>query len=129
MSEDDVEITNLHVGNDTQVKFKVKTLIWIVAGIVSLISTFATLGYFNMKSQIESQKSDFDKGKIEYKEEIKLILKSDLKEERDKREQLQKDISDIRADVKVILDRTGPTRTITHETVSAPTEIPLPNNR
>jgi hypothetical protein len=110
------------------VTLKVKTIIWIIGVLISAISTLATLGYLNMKADIKNQKETFDTEKRQYKDDIRDMIQNELKDEVNKREQMIKDIGDIKGDIKVILDRTGDNKqTQTDNTpVSTPESIPLP---
>jgi flagellar motility protein MotE (MotC chaperone) len=71
-----------------------------------VITTLATVGYFDIKSDVNEQKNTFDTEKMEYKEEIKDMLQEELKYEREKREKISEDIGEIKGDIKVILEKT-----------------------
>jgi hypothetical protein len=122
----EVKINKKKFGEDTEVTLNLKTIAWIVGITISLITTLATIGYFDMKSEIKNQKELFDAEKAKYKEEIKTMLETELKGEVDKRELMYKDIYDIKGDIKVILDRTGGNKN-THFVPENPTSIPSPN--
>lgn len=125
MADHEVEVNGKTYGEDTKVTLKVKTVAWIVGILISVITTLATMGYLDMKSDIEDQKEVFEKEKQEYKEEIKNMLQKELKGEVDKRELMYKDIYDIKGDIKVILDRTSGHNS-NMNVLTSPESIPLP---
>ncbi len=121
----EVKIKGKKYGEDTEITLSVKTVAWIVGILFSVITTLATLGYFDMKHEIKNQKKIFEDEKVQYTEAIKVLLQSELKEETEKRELMYKDIYDIKGDIKVILDRTGGNHGNT-STVVNPNSMPLP---
>ncbi len=106
MSDKEVKINDKSYGEGTRVTLSVSTLVWIIAGLLSVITTLATVGYFDIKSDVKEQKDVFDDEKIQYKGEIKKILKEEMKYEREKREKIIEDIGEIKGDIKVILEKT-----------------------
>lgn len=106
MADKEVEIKGKIYGEGTQVTLSVSTLTWIIGGLLSVITTLATVGYFDIKNDVKEQKIIFDQEKIEYKEEIKSTLQEELKYEREKREKISEDIGEIKGDIKVILEKT-----------------------
>lgn len=104
MSEKEVEIKKF--GEDTRVTLSVSTIAWILGILITIISTLATIGYFDIKSDVENQKEVFKKEKLEYKKEIRNLLKEELQYEREKREELLNAVGEIRGDIKVILEKT-----------------------
>jgi hypothetical protein len=94
MSEKEVEINGKKIGEGTKITLTVSTLIWIIGILVSVVVTLATIGYAA------------DREKAEYKEEIRTLIQDELKYEREKREQIQEDIGEIKGDIKVILEKT-----------------------
>ena len=106
MSDKEVEIKGKIYGEGTRVTLSVSTLMWVIGALLSVITTLATVGYFDIKSDVKEQKSVFDNEKIEYKEDIKSTLQEELKYEREKREKISEDIGEIKGDIKVILEKT-----------------------
>lgn len=106
MSDKEVEIKGKIYGEGTRVTLSVSTLMWVIGALLSVITTLATVGYFDIKSDVKEQKSVFDNEKIEYKEDIKSALQEELKYEREKREEISEDIGEIKGDIKVILEKT-----------------------
>jgi hypothetical protein len=106
MSDKEVEVNGKTYGEGTRVTLSVSTLAWIIGGLLSVITTLATVGYFDIKSDVKEQKEVFDNEKTQYKEEIKDILQEEMKYEREKREDIREDIGEIKGDIKVILEKT-----------------------
>lgn len=123
-----VEVNGKTYGEDTKITFKAKTLLWIIGILISGISTLATVGYLNIKSDIKAQKDSYEDGKNSYKEAIKIMLDNSLKDEVDKREAMYKDIYDIKGDIKVILDRTSGGGSSTQKLITSPELIPTPKH-
>lgn len=115
MPDKEVEINGKTIGENTEVKITIKTLVWIIGLLISGIVTLASVGYFNIKSEQRQMKDSFEKEKFQYREDIKNMINNELKDEVEKREILMKNIEDVRGDVKVILDRT--------KNLNNPTEI------
>jgi hypothetical protein len=110
MAEDrEIEIAGKVIGENTKISLSVKTAIWIISGVVVLFSTAFSLVYFDMKAEIEKNKSQADKDKIEFFQKIEDKINQAQDKNRDRSEEMQKDIDEIKGNVKVILDRTtGP---------------------
>jgi len=106
MGDKEVEVNGKTIGENSKITLKASTLMWIIGGLVSVITTLATVGYFDIKSDVKSIESDAEREKLEYKEEIRELLQEELKDERDKREKISEDIGEIKGDIKVILEKT-----------------------
>lgn len=106
MSDKEVEVNGKTIGENSKVTLKISTLAWIIGGLLSVIGTLATVGYFDIKSDVKEQKELYDKGKQEYRDEIRELIKEELKDVREKDVQFVEDIGEIKGDIKVILDRT-----------------------
>jgi hypothetical protein len=107
MSEKEVEINGKKYGEDTQITLKAKTLVWVIGVLIAGISTLATIGYFDIKSDVKEQKENFDKEKQEYMQEVNNMMEETLDEYIDKREDMIETIGEMKGDIKVILDRTS----------------------
>lgn len=121
----EVEV-NKKFGEETKVTLSIKTIAWIIGLLLSAVTTLATMGYLDMKSDIKNQQDIFEQEKQKYKDEIKNLLQSELKDEREKRDIMYKDIYDIKGDIKVILDRTSNNHSNTNTPITTPEAIPLP---
>ena len=133
MGDLDVEGNKKTFGESTKITLSIKTLSIVLGILLSAITTLATIGYFDIKSDQKLLKKDYETAKSVYKDEIKTFLQEELRDLRDKDVRFVEDIGEIKGDIKVILDRTmrnndhhntGPNSTINN---SIPTDIPAVN--
>jgi len=106
MADKEIEINGKKIGENTRVTLSISMISWIIGVLLFVISTLATVGYLDIKSDVKNQKSLLEKEKIEYKDEIREILQKEMTYEREKREKLNEDIGEIKGDIKVILEKT-----------------------
>lgn len=106
MADKEVEVNGKTYGEGSKVTLRISTLLWIIGGLVSIITTLATMGYFDIKSDVKEQEKSFDAERVSYKEEVRQIIKEELNYEREKREKMIEDIGEIKGDIKVILEKT-----------------------
>ena len=107
MSDNEIDINGKKYGESTKITLSAKTLAWIIGLLISGLVTLATVGYFDIKSDVKEQKELFDKEKEVIKEELEEAMRDVLEEDRDKREEMIKTIGEMKGDIKVILDRTS----------------------
>jgi len=106
MADKEIEINGKKIGENSKITLTVSMISWIIGILLFVISTLATVGYIDIKSDVKNQKSVLEKEKTEYKEEIREILQKEMTYEREKREKLSEDIGEIKGDIKVILEKT-----------------------
>lgn len=106
MANKEVEINGKIIGENTKITMNLSTIAWTLGILLSVITTLATIGYFDIKSDGKDMKSIFEKEKIEYKEDIKEMIQKELRYDREKREDIIEDIGEIKGDIKVILEKT-----------------------
>lgn len=106
MADKEIEINGKVIGENSKITMSVSTLSWIIGGLLFVISTLATVGYFDIKGDVKDQKAKLEQEKVQYKEELREILKEELRYEREKREDITEDIGEIKGDIKVILEKT-----------------------
>jgi len=106
MADKEIEVNGKVIGEKTKVTMSLSMIGWIIGILLFIISTLATVGYLDIKSDVKNQKSLLEKEKTEYKEEIRGILQKELRYEREKREKITEDIGEIKGDIKVILEKT-----------------------
>ena len=92
--EQNIEINGKVIGSNTTIKLSVKTALWVITGIFSIVMTILTYSYFSLKKQVDTKQQEF------------VITVND------KIEKMQNDITniklneeDIKGDIKLILDR------------------------
>jgi len=107
MSDKEIEVNGKKYGEESQVTLKAKTLIWIIGALIAGISSLATIGYFDIKSDLKEQKEVFDIENEQYINDVKSQIQESLKEYREKREEIIETIGEVKGDIKVILDRTS----------------------
>src|ERR1035437_9454830 len=96
MAENEIQIGDKVIGEGTKISLTVKTAIWIISGVIVLFSSLFTVAYYDLKTDIQINKEQFDS---------QLDIK--IGKLNDKNEAISSDVSDIKGDIKVILDRTG----------------------
>ncbi len=106
MADKEIEINGRKIGENTKVTLSLSMISWIIGILLFIISSLATVGYLDIKSDVKNQKSLLEKEKTEYKEEIRGILQKELRYERERREKITEDIGEIKGDIKVILEKT-----------------------
>ena len=138
MGDLDIEGNKKTFGESTKITLSIKTLAIVIGILLSAITTLATIGYFDVKSDQAELKKDYETAKSAYKEEIKAVLQEELRDLREKDVRFVEDIGEIKGDIKVILDRTMRNNdhndhnmhSVTTPVVTTmPTTIPVVENR
>jgi esterase/lipase len=112
MGDLEVGINGKTIGENTQISLSVKTALWIISGTIALFTTLLTLAYFDIKSEVQDYKDKVEQEKKEYLQKVEDQLNQNWDKTRDKNEEIQKDVDEIKGNVKVILDRTAGVRNI-----------------
>lgn len=99
------EVEIVKIGDDTKISLNLKTLFWIVSLVIFLFSSVLTIGYFDIKKEQKLVKEKYESEKLLIREDVSKIIKDELKDLRLKDEKLSEDISEIKGDIKVLLDR------------------------
>lgn len=107
MSDKEVEINGKTIGENTKISLSVKTALWIIAGTITLFTSLLTLAYFDIKNEFKDYKDKTEIEKTEYLQKVEDKLNQNWDKTRDKNEEIQKDVEEIKGNVKVILDRTS----------------------
>lgn len=129
MSDKEVKIGNKVIGENTKVTVTVKTLAWVIGGVITLFSTLFTLAYFDLKSELDETKSQMEAQKTAYEKEVKQELNVIVDQLRENDEDFLREIGEMKGDIKVILDRTNSMRDkVENPTTNnnQPLEIALP---
>jgi hypothetical protein len=92
--EKNVELNGKTFGVNTTIKLSVKTALWLITGVFSLMMIILTYSYFDLKNDVNKKQEDFTNSVNE------------------KVEKIQTDVTNIRlgqegikGDIKLILDR------------------------
>ena len=123
------EIQIVKIGEETKVSFNLKTLSWIIGIILFIFSSILTVGYFDIKREQKMIKDQYEKEKEMIKGELSNLLKEELHILKSKDEKFMEDISEIKGDIKVLLDRSRRSVSPTTEMIinSSPTSESLPD--
>ena len=95
---DNVEVNGAKVGGDSSVKLTINTLIKIIGGLFIVFNTIAGWAYFDLRSQLKNATEISSDEKKEFLEEIEDDYDG-------KFEKMFEDVSEMKGDIKVILDR------------------------
>jgi hypothetical protein len=112
MGDLEVGINGKVIGESTKISLSVKTALWIIAGTISLFTTLLTIAYFDIKGEFQDYKTKVEGEKKEFFQKVEEQLNKNWDKTRDKNEEIQKDVEEIKGNVKVILDRTAGIRSI-----------------
>lgn len=119
LDENEIEINDKKIGFNSVIKLNVKTIISIVSLLWIILTFFATVGYFNIKKQIETEKVEVNQKTEKYLESIDnkiQPLRDDIKE-------LIIEQGKIQGDIKVILDRTSNGKNLNNNISNIPPEL------
>lgn len=127
IKDEEVIIGEKKIGLGSVIKLNVKTLIMIIGVLYGGLSTVATIGYFNLKAEIElvtvDTKSKMDKAEQNVESELDKtlhIVRDDIKG-------LIKDQGDMKGDIKVLLEKTRQINTTIESSTSRPDANHLPS--
>jgi len=112
MGDLEVKINEKTIGEGTKISLSVKTALWIIAGTITLFSSLLTMAYFDLKGEFKDYKTKTEAEKVEFFKNVEEQLNKNWDKTRDKNEEIQKDVEEIKGNVKVILDRTAGIRGI-----------------
>lgn len=112
MGDLEVGVNGKVIGESTKISLSVKTALWIIAGTISLFTTLLTIAYFDIKSEFQDYKTKVEGEKKEFFQKVEEQLNKNWDRTRDKNEEIQKDVEEIKGNVKVILDRTSGIRSL-----------------
>lgn len=123
-----VEVNGKVIGANSILRLSVKTAIWIMAGIFSLVMGILTYSYFDLKAEWKASK---DTDAASQKEFIEKVDKKLEKVDTDV-QTIRIDQATIKGDIKLILDRQtrdNPVRAtnVTAQPVAPPTTISPPD--
>lgn len=122
----DIQIGNSTVGESTKISFTVKTGLYIIGGILFLISSLFTWFYFDGRAREKAMKVENEKFRNELKKDMKEFeneIKRDIGPLSQNILQIVKEQGEIKGDIKVILNKQLGLR----NTNNHPSEV-MPNN-
>lgn len=101
-----IDIGGKVIGENTKITLSVKTSLWIVGVVFSLLSIIFTYTYFDIKSEVGDYKIKLEQSNQELIKEVNMSISNALEKQRDRDVKFIEDIAKIRGDVQLILDRT-----------------------
>ncbi len=107
MADNEVQIGDKTIGENTKITLTVKVLAWALGGLFALISGLFSLAYFDIKSELENSKQKMETETTVLVEKVNSKLDELAIKFGEKDEEFLKDLGDIKGDIKVILDRTS----------------------
>jgi hypothetical protein len=126
VKDEEIQIGKSKVGLSSVIKLNVKTLIMIIGILYGGLSTVATIGYFNLQSEIVLVKED-TKSKMESAEKnVETELNESLHILRDDIKGLIKEQGDLKGDIKVLLEKTRQINTTIESSIERPDAQHLP---
>jgi len=130
MSEDikdeEIQIGQNKVGLSSVIKLNVKTLLLIIGILYGGLSTVATIGYFNLRAEIELVQEDTKNKMNDAKNDVEEELDESLHIVRDDVKRLIKEQGDLKGDIKVLLEKTRQINTTIESNSARPDVNHLP---
>ncbi len=102
---DNVEISGNKVGGDSSVKLTVNTLLKIIGGFFIILQFVGGWAYFDLRDQLKNAATISIEDKKEFLKESLQLFKEIENEYDGKFEKMFDDVSEMKGDIKVILDR------------------------
>lgn len=119
-----VEINGKVIGTNSILKLSVKTALWIIGGIFSLVMSILTYSYFDLKADVKAAQEADKQSQQEFIEKVD-----------EKVEKMDTDIQTIRidqatikGDIKLILDRQTRDNPVRATNVIAQPAVPPPTS-
>lgn len=127
IKDDEIQIGEKKIGMGSVIKLNVKTLLVIVGLLYGGLSTVATIGYFNLKQEIELTKQETKKQVSESEEDVEKEMKETLQIVRSDIKGLIKEQGDLKGDIKVLLEKTRQINTTIESNSRIPDREHLPS--
>lgn len=120
LKDKQLEVNGKVIGGESLIKMNVKTAVWIIAGIFSIVMSILTYSYFDLKKDVATAEAEANKAQTEFIEKVDEFLEkvdSDV-------QTIRIDQATIKGDIKLILDRQ--TRDNPVKTTNVPVQPSLP---
>ena len=106
VKDEEIHIGDKKIGLSSVIKLNVKTLVMIIGILYGGLSTVATIGYFQLKAEIELIKVD-TKSKLEKASgDVEKELDNSLHILREDIQEIIKEQGELKGDIKVLLEKT-----------------------
>jgi hypothetical protein len=106
VKDEEIQIGDKKIGLSSVIKLNVKTLIVLIGILYGGLSTVATIGYFNLKAEIELIKVDTKLKLDKAEESVEKELDNSLHMVRDDIQEIIKEQGELKGDIKVLLEKT-----------------------
>ena len=128
--DDEIQIGNNTIGLGSIISLNVKTLIMIIGILYGGLSTVATIGYFNLKAEIELSKQHVEENAENIDDETDKKIENSLTIVRDDIKDLIKEQGEMKGDIKVLLEKTKDINTRIESNNTRPNinHVPVPTN-
>lgn len=119
-----VEINGKVIGTNSILKLSVKTALWIIGGIFSLVMSILTYSYFDLKSDVKAAQEADKQSQQEFIERVDgkvEKMNSDI-------QTIRIDQATIKGDIRLILDRQTRDNPVRETNIVAQPAIPPPTS-
>ena len=120
-----VEVNGKTIGANSILRLSVKTAVWLLAGIFSLVMGILTYSYFDLKADVKAAQDEDDLTQKEFLEQVE----DKLEKFGDDVQIIRIDQATIKGDIKLILDRQNRDNPVTaNPNVSIQPAVPPPTS-
>jgi hypothetical protein len=120
-----IEVDGKVIGGQSLIRLNVKTALWIIGGIFSIVMTILTYSYFDLKKAVKADQEAKDLAHKEFIEKVD----GKLDKFDDDVQTIRIDQATIRGDIRLILDRQNRDNPVrTNANVSVQPVVPPPTS-
>jgi len=101
VKDKNIDVNGKIIGGESLIKLNVKTAVWIIGGIFSIVMTILTWSYFDLKKEVKA----FEASEIEKQKEFIEKIDDKLEHVDGEVHTIRIDQATIKGDIKLILDR------------------------
>lgn len=127
VNDEEIHINGRTIGLGSIIKLNVKTLILIIGILYGGLSSVATIGYFNLQSEIELIREETKNKMTVAENNVETELDNSLHIIRNDIKGLIKEQGDLKGDIKVLLEKTRKINTTIESNVERPDVNHLPS--
>lgn len=92
----EIKVGKKTIGENTKISLSVATALWVLSGVLFIISTITTVLYINVKKDV-----------ADYKAKTENIIDNKLDKIATKDDQFLQELSDVKTNVGILLDRSS----------------------
>ncbi len=101
VKDKNIDVNGKVIGGESLIKLNVKTAVWIIGAIFSIVMTILTWSYFDLKKEVKA----FEASEIEKQKEFIEKIDDKLEHVDGEVHTIRIDQATIKGDIKLILDR------------------------